>query len=99
MPSEPDSKSLLLVPGPVAVDCTGGVTAVGREAACSGAEAAGEAVVKGREPCSPSLMAKRAETIRNIPATPAENQRRVWLTDRALGMAGSGVLLGAEFIE
>ena len=99
MPSEPDSKSLLLVPGPVAADCTGGVTAVGREAACSGAEAAAEAVVKGLESCSPSLIAKRAETIRNIPATPAENQRRVWLADRALVVAGRGVLLGAEFIE
>lgn len=37
--------------------------------------------------------------IRNIPATPAENQRRVWLADRALVVAGRGVLLGAEFIE
>ncbi|GEC94342.1 hypothetical protein ZRA01_04150 [Zoogloea ramigera] len=72
---------------------------MGRGAACSGAEAACEAVVKGSDPCRPSLMAKRAETIRNIPATPAENQRRVWLADRALVVAGRGVLLGAEFIE
>ena len=99
MPSVPDSKSLLPAVGAVPVlvaFLTGGVTVAGP--GLSGSLAAREADMRGNSPCRLYLTAKIAETIRNIPATPAENHRSVWLAERAFAFCGRCMLLDAEFM-
>ena len=59
----------------------GGV-AVALSAVRAGRDAVWEvlrALKKGRRPSMPSLMAKIAETMRNMPVVPARNQRMVCL--------------------